>query len=1251
MNRNGGRQEASRVRGAEVAFAPTWSHDCSMTPEDDRPVPHLLVPYLDALSSTEEHNGMYSAGFYNNQQVANNWDLQSIASMDTCRDSALGSSLPSAKSTSSVQGLPQAAKEETLIIINSDSQLQVLLEGIALKIDKTRFIRNVRRLIVHFTQDLEQSAIDPREKDVTNIPKLHASWFASRLFDLSSPNKDSELRAMASHLDQNVDKRLLLERYLRNLSGSSADTDAVCEEENVDSNAIDVDDAAVGIDYSNFPNLERIKRFMTRGTAFETLRRNTSQFAGNEQPLPEHMSGQWKQKRSSVSASQKFRFALAKQAKLVMTIQKFLKLIKAHSSLRSYPSTDQAMLDVSEPLPQSPEAKSLNENSDTSLDTYMTTLTDVESSTDDTDYESDDLPDDPELLAFTEERIINPKAYFHKLESLERHVFSNSGLFIHETGISSGPSQDEALLCLPAPRYHKDQTDFLISIIQYSNSKPLLELLVCHNRAHRAGNNLISLQENGYCTRHFSILLQDQYRAGVVRVVQIEIQIVLDLAKAFRRSMNALMANFNSRSHHHMLTMVEIDGLILEYDKQFALTRMCQETLDNIFAPHDVASRPLQTFVWQLTTEIIELAILSYAGAHIQPFDVDLMGKDIPSFRIPQRFQYHDTTLNRLGDLPHISDTSRRGVEIRRRQLQCMDGFLGKKQPWVFHNFNNDSPVDNTRLCLSSTIEALTDLWGPSWKIVRNSSPCEINQYDIGNGAIIPWTVQDGGRDNWPDYVSSEVFCHWIPFKDWNEDEVEANQASLPRRYLLSSDILLIGARNDYGLLVNDKCVPSPASILRTKSRLSDQQALRSPNTSRPRRYVDSHAIQIQGSAMGFISGASQVTYKRRSRHTMKDALVERWRHGLRNPIDLEAYFGIEISLCSRNARRRRLLNILASDTMVNYLHAISFVWGAGVCERTYLKALRCPKSFRKFWKAHKEWQPNIGDAISKCLDALEETGIDEDNQELSAFWVESFDAVGDSDGEDDDDFLGQPDATKDDDSDHGNQSAVQVTTATGIPTPPKSLISLDSDSCKFFEEWIVTLFRSEHTWTGFLEDSEKSLTMAVVGMNCLDFHDRDGFGRCCSLLSKPKGYPVLQTSLQINESLLSGYLGKLKQEKVDGGRKIIWNARELKRGTTFCLGNHGRLEVISGPSKLCPVVVEWMGVKGGKIVGGLMKEMKNVGVNENLFGKGVEKHHKEFIRGCWEVKPLPVLILSKTPVYPSMSETNAEYARSLGIG
>ncbi|KAM3155336.1 hypothetical protein ABEW05_004142 [Botrytis cinerea] len=1194
--------------------------------------PYLVMPLYPEM----EHNRRFSTELKGDRNT-NDWDLQSIRSINTYRDSGLGSSLPSQGSDIITQELPQAAKEEILTIIRTDSEFQLSLSNIASKISKPRFIRNIRRLLQFFILDLRKTVTDTREKDAVNILERHALWFATRLFDFSNPNRDSDSLTMASYLDQQIDKRLLLEQYLASSLGTKLSEAQIRDgAEKIDASAMEVDDL-IDIDYSNFPNVEHIKQFISGGSAFEVLRLNTSQFARNELPDPSsentrlHIDQQTSShlKANRISNFQQFRLILAKQARIVLIIQRFLKLMRVHSIVHSYSAVYQEKPGVLEIVSNPFDNNSSNETSETTPDISITTSGDIESDTSGTDYDSDDLPDDPELSASAEERITNPKAYFEKLESLELRMFSNSGLFIHKTGHSTGPAQDEALLCLPKSEHYKCHTDSLLDIIKSSGSGLLLEFLVCHNRAYRAGDNLTTLQEHGYCAKHISMLVQDQQRAEVVRVIQIEIQTILDLVEVFKNFMGLLLASFTSGSFYNTSTTDELDRLIKESGDSLNLTQKCLEVLDiiSISSSNDMWSRPLNGFVWQLTTQVIELAILSYAGAHIQPFDTELMEKGIPSFHLPQQFKYHDNTLNRF-EGPSFSTLGGLGVKICRRQLQCMDRFLGRKQPWVFHPFNHGSPDPRIRLFLSSTIEALTDLWGPSWKIMKSSLTNEIKQYDIGNGAIIPWKTREAGNDTHLIPLNSEVFCHWIPFRSWNEDEVEVNQELLPRQYLLSSDILLIGAPTDYGLVVNKKCIPSPERILQIKSRLSDQQALRQPNTSRARRYVDSHAIQIQGSAMGFISGSGQVTYKRRIGHTMKDSLVERWRHGLRNPVDLEAFSGVEVSLCSRNARRRRLLNILASDTMINYLHAISFTWDKGVCEASYFKALRCPKSFRKFWKAHKDWQTNIGDAISKCLDALEETGIDEDNQELSAFWVESFDTEGDSDGEDDDNSVGQPDLTKDNATGGGIQSVVQNSIASGLPTPPNSLVSLDLD--KFFEEWVVTLFRSEHTWTGFLEDSEESSTMVVVGKECLDFHDQDGFGRCCFLAAKTKGYSVLQTSLQINESLLSNCSAKLKQEKVDSC-KTVWNAQELKRGTTFCLGNHGTLEVISGSSKLCPTVVEWKGVKGGKTVGGILKEVKNVGVNENLLGKGTEKHHKEFIRGCWKVKPLPVLVMSKS--------------------
>jgi hypothetical protein len=291
---------------------------------------------------------------------------------------------------------------------------------------------------------------------------------------------------------------------------------------------------------------------------------------------------------------------------------------------------------------------------------------------------------------------------------------------------------------------------------------------------------------------------------------------------------------------------------------------------------------------------------------------------------------------------------------------------------------------------------------------------------------------------------------------------------------------------------------------------------------------------------------------------------------------------------------------------MHNYLRGINFKWISEDCKYSYFKALRSPKHFRKFWKAHSEYRQNVGDAISKCLEALEETGIDEDSRELRGLWIESFDAEGDSDGE----------------SDGGVDSGDEEQAS-----PPPHSIAVAKEPSRFFEEWIVTLFRSEHTWTSFLEDSEESLTMAILDMTCLDF-DHGGYGRRCSqpqpVTTNSKGYPVLQTSLQVNDSILNN--AKLKCEVVDSGRTKIWNAKELKKGTSFSLGDHGTLKVLTPASRTCPVIMEWNGVKSETF-----QEVKNVAIKEKLLGKNKEKHHREYIRGKWEAKPLPILVLSKS--------------------
>ncbi|TGO82152.1 hypothetical protein BPOR_0905g00010 [Botrytis porri] len=477
---------------AEILSASTWPHDDQIITEQ------LGRPGCSVSATDLEVPSNYEANF-------NDMD-SSVANINQNDWIGLKSTLP--RSDSITQDLPQAAKEEILTIICTDSELQLSLSNIASKISKPRFVRNIRRLLQLFILDLRETVTDTREKDAVNILEQHAPWFAARLFDFSNPNRDADSRAMASYLDQQIDTKLLLEQYLASSLGTKLlDAQIRDEAEKIDTAAMEVHDL-IDIDYSNFPNVKRIKKFISGGSAFEALRLNTSQFARNELPGPSlgNTSVHIEPKSPShletnhFSNIQRFRWILAKQARIVFVLQRFLKLMKAQSILHSYFAVDQAKPNIFEIVSNSSENNSSDEKSS------ITTSGDIESDTNDTDYDSGDLPDDAELSASAEEQIANPKAYFDKLKTLEQQIFNNSGLFIHKTGDSTGPAQNEALLCLTASEYHKTQTDYYLDIIKHSDSELLLDLLVCHNRAYRAGNNLTALQENGYCAKYISLL-------------------------------------------------------------------------------------------------------------------------------------------------------------------------------------------------------------------------------------------------------------------------------------------------------------------------------------------------------------------------------------------------------------------------------------------------------------------------------------------------------------------------------------------------------------------------------------------------------------------------------------------------------------------------------------------------------------------------------------------------------------------------
>jgi hypothetical protein len=615
------------------------------------------------------------------------WDVQSLVSVNTFSDSALGSSLPSHMSGSATHELPKTAQEEILLIFFSDQKFRSLLESAASLIGKPRFTRNIRRLLVPFQRELQAAATDNREKDATRIIEKHSQWFASRLFDMSDPENKSNAYNMAAHLNQHIDKRPMLERYLASTVPKAAktpqnlaedtnreDIQSSSDESDSDKSEIDIENY---INYSKFPNLEHIKNFIIGGATFDNLKQNIFQFLNPQKPpIPS---------------------------------PKISPEIPSEESFEGSGSTETTEVTI-------PDAELEEESDDT----------------------ASIASDDPALTGASDARILDPRAYFDKLAALERDIFEVSSFLFPGTDLTARSTQGKRDLLSSEETFHfqaKIENDDVIRAIKTSSSTRLLHLLECYNIIRRTGKSLSTLRNAGYLADAITLLIMDRgfARRRVANMAQIPISKVLHLGLTFEFALKGVLSELSNLQTGHDNKDI-VDSIVARQDGSHNLTMQCEDMLFTMDSMHPLVNH-VCPIIWDCVVQSLQLGVLSYAGAHIQRFDLGLIGSDISSFQLPIKITYEDKTLQRIASRPGFGTL----VKLRRRRFQCLDKLLGGCQPWVFHqNLYSD---ESDPLLLSTRIRSLTDLWGPSWKIMGERG--FIQRYDIGNGSIVPWSENE----------------------------------------------------------------------------------------------------------------------------------------------------------------------------------------------------------------------------------------------------------------------------------------------------------------------------------------------------------------------------------------------------------------------------------------------------------------------------------------------------------------------------
>ena len=432
------------------------------------------------------------------------------------------------------------------------------------------------------------------------------------------------------------------------------------------------------------------------------------------------------------------------------------------------------------------------------------------------------------------------------------------------------------------------------------------------------------------------------------------------------------------------------------------------------------------------------------------------------------------------------------------------------------------------------------------WSVSDHSSPEIVAKYNAGKGSIVPW---DHNSTKHPALIDGERLCHWtkidsplsisghVPLQASNSFSASSalvnskNQNHVNGKSELGRGVQLLIGAEEISYLRWTRC---RCSIDDLTQQLKEHERLSPLMPSNAYRYVDSYQSSFVIGSHGVQVGRNR-TVKDKKETPLKIALLEQWENSpsSRKPREFENYWGVAVSLCTMNAVRVRLVNVLGEESVLALLR--DFEWSdlkqknhakESLIFEGYKGAVQSedPRALDRLWHEHADWREDLGKALLLCFRVLAETGYHEQYNEFHVLWL-----------------------------------------------PP---------GCE--EPRCIKLNSGEQNWITFLKDTTESMTVAVVV--------EDSLGRCRryrhrSHSSAPRPLPfmnpsVLQTAICVNQRLApTESLMQCKSRARDGrqipmipgkGPKVwskMWYVRHLSQKENFWMNTQVRVQVEPPPS------------------------------------------------------------------------------------
>ncbi len=349
-----------------------------------------------------------------------------------------------------------------------------------------------------------------------------------------------------------------------------------------------------------------------------------------------------------------------------------------------------------------------------------------------------------------DERLLDPKSYFNGLEKLESEVVTNSGLFLmsrnnrqaypngstlklkftYESFTAQGatvglPSYDDKIMS-----YCNTENSGLRRT-NVSTSDPAywaFHILECRNLMLAVVSNIERLKRAQFCIDSINVLVLDPCRHHVAKLVGIEVSRIMSLHQSFEGALESILSRLTTNR--------------IQESKIEELTQMLSRQSIDLLRHLGLPAGDSTVGQWRKAVLVLDLAIVSYSGAHIERFDQRfLSGEDLDFAKITSAWSY-DTLC-------------REGIILRRRSLCCLQRFLGVHRIWILQAQSRWE--DDEDLYLSTSVEQFADIWGPTWEVKDAEDSDKVIKYNAGIGAIVPWQA-----DKDTPLADGEAFCHWL---------------------------------------------------------------------------------------------------------------------------------------------------------------------------------------------------------------------------------------------------------------------------------------------------------------------------------------------------------------------------------------------------------------------------------------------------------------------------------------------------------